>query len=117
MAATIYLISRATPAAEAPDGFVDGISAVLINLDPATFTTAKARAAEAAKIVSATKSAAGTGENLSGANQPEAVKSTYFDTEVIVGVPTGGVLATAGTAIIVQDVDKGGISTVQSAVA
>ena len=117
MAATLYLISRATPADEGPDGFVDGVSGVIINLDPATYATQAARAAEAVKALNATKSAAGTGEDLAGANQPTQFKSTYLNTEVVLGVPTGGVLATANVSIILQDIDEGGVSAVQAAVA
>ena len=117
MAATLYLISRAVPTDIGPDGFVDGVTGVIINLDPSTYTTPAARAAEAIEALNNTKSAAGTEEDLAGANVPTQFEHNYLNTEVVLGVPTGGVLATPNTAIILQDFEYGGVSAVQAAVA
>jgi hypothetical protein len=113
---TIYLISR-TPQGDGPEGFVDGVSAVLINLDSAVATSAALQKAEAVKMCNATKSTTGTYEDLQGANVPAQFPDNYFDTVQEIGLAAGGVLATTlNTGIIFQDVNFGAVSAIQAAV-
>ena len=113
----LYLISRHVPTDIGPDHFVDAIFAVLISLDDTVHTTQQDRAAQAAKGVNAMKNGANTGEDLTGANQPGAIKNEYFDTEVVLGDPTGGVFAATGSYMVVQDMEYGGTSYVLPPVA
>ena len=116
MAATLLLFSKEHDSDLGPTGFVDGVSGLIMNLDTATYATPAAQMVEAAKALNATKSAAGTEEDTTGANIPTEFKHNYFDSVQVIGVPTGGTLATPNASIILRDVEFGGISDVQAAV-
>lgn len=108
---TVYLITRDAVAGEGATGFINGVSAVIINLDSAAATTAALQKAEAVKAVNA----AFPSDTADGA--PAAYGHAYFDTVQELGLAAGGVLATTlNTSIIIQDVNFGGVSAIQAAV-
>lgn len=104
---TLYLVSRSNSNA----GVINGVTAVLINLDATAQTTSAQRIAKATLAVN---NAFGS-DVADGA--PAVYDSDYFDTIVTVSDLSAGPLATLKTSYVFQDSAYGGISAVQAATA
>lgn len=82
MAAALYLVSKGTP--ESPENtIIDGIHAMVVNADDG--------GSDATTIAEAVATAVAEGHQL---------PSGYFDTVQLLGVPTGGIIATDEEAVI-----------------